>query len=356
MEPIGPVYRTDMMEKYSASLLDQMVLHAECKACKKSIFDSTIRTIAFAGYRTPAQLGDQAKKLANASKGTKMKCECGREQSASAASYHAYHSGRKADLVARFEYGLFGVSGPKLLWWTGDQGYSAASDVDERCLKRDAAVRSIAVIRETQGIEAAFPTIEAALEEIPGDRALLDLIPRLLQVGKNSIAGAIVDAHRRLHPDDAEGWFWDGEITFRLINGRLWGQDKLPEAEASLKRALKLKPDHFGAQVTFASIARMRGDDAGAIAAYERLIETHPESDVPHYNLGAMFLESQAEKALAHFVAGEKKAPEDADYPVGCARALVRLGRRSEAEEALARGTKLNPDHPRIAEVRAALN
>jgi tetratricopeptide (TPR) repeat protein len=358
MDLFGPVHRTQMSEKYQASLLDLVFLHFQCKSCKKPIFDSTIRTIAGVDYRSPEALVEQAKKILKASKGTQISCDCGKSATVSAGSYHAYHSGRQADLVVRFEYGLFGVSGPSFLWWTQKDGYRDATldEKDVKTFQRDAAVRSIAVVRETQGIEAAFPQIEAALAAIPGDKALLDLVPRLLGVGKNSLAGQIIDAHRRLHPDDPDGHALDGELTFRLMNEQLWDKSHMPEAEASLNQALSLSPDHLPAQLTQAGLARLREDEAGARAIYERILRTHPECDIPYYNLGVMLLDEEPARALEHFQGGERVAPEDADYPIGCARALVKLGRKAEAQAALERGVKLAPKHPRIAEVRAALS
>jgi tetratricopeptide (TPR) repeat protein len=355
LEPWGPVHRTEMARKYRASLMDLVVMHGEC--CNKPLPDTTIRTIAFADYRSSAELGERAKNLVKAMRAEKMECECGKQVSASAASYHAYHSGRAADLVMRFDFGLFGISGPKMLWWTEETGYRPATlDLeDERVFTRDAVVRSIAVVRETQGIEAAFPVIEAALDAIPGDPALLAHVPRLVTVGKTSIAGAIVDLHRQHHPEDPEGHYWDAEIIVQLINRGVWGKEHLADAEASLKRTLALAPDHLSAHMTLAATVRLRGDEAAAIGIYERAIKAHPESDLPHYNLAAMVLEKNPALALAHFQAGERVAAGDADYPIGCARALVRLGRRAEAEQALARGVALAPEHPRIAEVRAAL-
>jgi tetratricopeptide (TPR) repeat protein len=357
LEPWGPVHRVDFQKKYRANLLDLVVMHAECGSCKKSLPDLTIRTIASVDYRSPSEMVERSKRMIAAMKGEKLTCTCGKKVGAACVSYHAYHSGREADLVARFEYGLFGVSGPQFYWWTNDTGYRPAELTadDHRVFARDAAVRAIAVVRETQGIEAAFPAIEAALTEIPGDPALMELLHRLLAVGKNSLAGKIIDAHRKLHPEDPDGHAWDGELSFRLINAKLWEQDALPEAEASLQKALSLKPDHFGALLTLASIARMRGDEPAAIATYERLMKADPTSDLPHYNLAAIFLEKDPARALKHFELGERAAPTDPDYAIGCARALVRLGRHDEAKKALDRGAQMAPDHPRIAEVRAAL-
>ena len=83
---------------------------------------------------------------------------------------------------------------------------------------------------------------------------------------------------------------------------------------------------------------------------------------LPHFRcpkcgdqLAAPALVTIAEVALEHFTRGEALAPEDPDYPLGRARALIRLRRMDEAREACERGRELAPEHPRIAEIEAAL-
>jgi len=60
-------------------------------------------------------------------------------------------------------------------------------------------------------------------------------------------------------------------------------------------------------------------------------------------------------RALEHFVTGGRLAPTDADYPLGEARALLALGRKTEARVAFDRGEQLAPNHRLIATLRTQL-
>jgi Flp pilus assembly protein TadD len=142
----------------------------------------------------------------------------------------------------------------------------------------------------------------------------------------------------------------------RQVNARLWTIDDLDLAESHIRRALELSPHHPRALTTRALILRLRGRDDDALAIYREILAHHPGSAVAHYNIAIMLLGRTPAEALAHFAAGAALDPEDADYPVGEARALVALGRRSEARRALARAKELAPDHPRIAELTRALD
>jgi len=57
------------------------------------------------------------------------------------------------------------------------------------------------------------------------------------------------------------------------------------------------------------------------------LMERQPDCAEAHFNLATMSLEDESQLTLEHFEAGEGLEPEDPDYLVGAARALVKLGR-----------------------------
>jgi hypothetical protein len=68
-----------------------------------------------------------------------------------------------------------------------------------------------------------------------------------------------------------------------------------------------------------------------------------------------MALESEPQLSLKHFEEGERLVADDPDYPVGVARALVKLGKKDEARKALGRAKALTEEHPRFKELEAAL-
>ena len=277
-------------------------------------------------------------------------CEtCGDRAAIDHLDYHAFCSGKRADLVARFR-----TSRPiELLWWTMEEGYRPANvDAETRqAFTRDALLRAARASRETGDTDRADEALQAASAAIPGDPELLAFLPWLCSRQKTSIAGAIADAHARTRPKDPEGWYWLAQIGVELVAGGTWGPELLPQVEQHVQRALAIAPSHAQALVAVANIARLKGDEAAAIATLEKLLAIHPGHPEASYTLGLLLLERNPGRALACFEAGEKAQPKDPDYPRGRARALLALDRYADARVAAERAKELAPDDPRVAEL-----
>jgi tetratricopeptide (TPR) repeat protein len=86
-----------------------------------------------------------------------------------------------------------------------------------------------------------------------------------------SLALKFLDAAVDLAPDFAEAWNRRAYVHYEL--GDLRG------AVGDLRRTLALDPNHFKALQGLGSILKETGDDAGALKAYERLIEVHPYAE-----------------------------------------------------------------------------
>jgi tetratricopeptide (TPR) repeat protein len=281
-------------------------------------------------------------------------CETCRDRAAiDHLDYHSFCSGKRADLVARFR-----TSRPiELLWWSPEEGYRpAVIDPETRqAFTRDALLRAARASREMGDAERADEALQAAAAAIPGDPELLAFLPWLCSRQKTSVAGAIAEAHSRARPHDPEGWYWLAQIGVELVAGGAFGQDLLPQVEEHLKRALTIAPSHAQALVAVANIARLKGDEATAIATLERVLAIHPGHPEASYTLGLMLLERNPTRALACFEAGERAQPRDADYPRGRARALLALDRYAEARVAAARAQELAPDDPRVIDLLSRL-
>jgi Flp pilus assembly protein TadD len=159
-----------------------------------------------------------------------------------------------------------------------------------------------------------------------------------------------------LNPEDAQGHAWLGEILQLVINRGALPMEHLPEAVASLERALELDPNHSGAKMSLATCHRITGQEDLARDLYQDLTSVESVSAMAHYNLGIMDLGAgESLSALEHFQAGESLDPEDPDYPLGIARACIALGRKAQAKEALNRAMEIAPDHPRIEEIESQL-
>src|SRR5262249_12197999 len=60
------------------------------------------------------------------------------------------------------------------------------------------------------------------------------------------------------------------------------------EAEAELRKVIRLDPNSAQAYSNLGNLARMRGDMASAIAQYRLALEKDPTLDKPHLGLGAV--------------------------------------------------------------------
>jgi len=281
-------------------------------------------------------------------------CEtCGDRAAIDHLDYHSFCSGKRADLVARFRTGR-----PiELLWWSSEEGYRPTTPDPEtrQAFTRDALLRAARAARETGDTARADDALQAASVAIPGDPDLLAFLPWLCNRQKTSIAGAIAEAHARVRPHDPEGWYWLAQIGVEVVAGGTFGPELLPQVEQHLQRALAIAPSHAQALVAVANIARLKGDEATAIATLERLLAIHPGHPEASYTLGLMLLERNPGRALACFEAGERAQPRDADYPRGRARALLALDRYAEARVAAARAQELAPEDPRVIELLSRL-
>ena len=96
----------------------------------------------------------------------------------------------------------------------------------------------------------------------------------------------------------------------------------LDGAERAYREGLRVDPGHDENLLGLATVALLRDDPAGALAAYDALVKKHPS-----------------------YAAGE----------LGRAWALAKLGRKSEARTALDRAESLGAPRSNVAKQRAAL-
>ncbi|HEY8040774.1 MAG TPA: hypothetical protein VIF15_13305 [Polyangiaceae bacterium] len=352
------VHRAQMTREYGAYAFDFFRSAWWCHRCRAHVAAgppaAVVPVVHYGDVESFVAMVEQAAQAALADADSHPVCEACHDRAAlDHLDYHAFCSARRADLVARVRPGR----PVELLWWTAERGFGPAAIDDEtrRAFTRDALLRAAKAARETGDDERAFAALGAAAAAMPGEPELLAFLPWLCARQKTSVAGAIADAHSRARPHDPEGWYWLAQVHVELIACGVWGQDRLPEAEQHLQRALSLAPTHAQALVAVANIARLRHDDPAAIAVLERLLAGHPGHPEGSYTLGLMMLERDPMRALSCFEAGERAQPRDADYPRGRARALMAMGRNAEARVAALRARELAPDDARVDELLARL-
>ncbi len=125
-------------------------------------------------------------------------------------------------------------------------------------------------------------------------------------------------------------------------------QDRLDEAVADFREAIRLRPDHAKSYLLLAEALARMGDVNGAIEALEAGVGAAPDDAVLATRLGLarLSLGESAEAALL-FEQSAQIAPEFAPARLGLARALAADGRTDEAIAAL---QALIEDRPELAE------
>jgi tetratricopeptide (TPR) repeat protein len=318
-------WRREMAEKYGALTLDTFVGQGSAK----------LSTCANALYKSLADLLRVATSMLELDP---------------TASYYAYHSGRGVDLVVSLAAGR-----PVATWGGSGAPIERLSAEEERTLLEDAALRNAAGTIEVGGIESAYEAIQAALAAAPKRAELMQFARQLVTVRKFSIAGQLVDARLKADPNDAWALLLDAKMTMTLVNSQQWEKKRLVDAERSLSRVLSLAPDWVEAWLLWCDIPRFGGDASASVPRFLELLRRKPQVDIAHYNLAAIYLSSEPARALEHLVAGERLAPQDADYPFGAARALLALERLDEARAAFQRGVALDPKHRLVEQLEARL-
>ena len=89
--------------------------------------------------------------------------------------------------------------------------------------------------------------------------------------GLFEVAERVLDDLVRDHPDWAEAWNKRATLYFIL--------DRDGDSTADIVETLRLEPRHFGALSGFGQICLRRGDEAGALVAFEEAVRIHPGLD-----------------------------------------------------------------------------
>ncbi|HVE83568.1 MAG TPA: tetratricopeptide repeat protein [Myxococcales bacterium] len=355
--------RREQIQRHGPLVIDVLLAQGACPKCGEKMASFAIGANVSGGYRSVRELVPSATRLAEgmAKQSKTGPCRaCGSPTRVAAVQYHAHHAGLGQDIVVRWEAGkgLLSRSSVEVLRWDPQGGMAPAGDlgaVDDARFAHDVAFRDIAGRFEVGDFQNGVALLERLWKVHPGDPLLIRFVPQLMSKGYAKVSMAIAETHRKLAPLDPEGHYWSGEVLFQLGNRGLAPPETLPEVRAALEKALELRPDHLPTALALCNVFRGEKRLDEAKAAFLRLLERHPDCAEAHFDLAVMSLEAAPEEALHHFQQGERLQEKDPDYPVGVARALVRLGRKDEARQALARAKALAPEHPRYAELEAAL-
>jgi superkiller protein 3 len=205
----------------------------------------------------------------------------------------------------------------------------------------------------------------AYLKEHPNDPAARILIVRA-HLDRDELEPAFVQLERalRTNPGHVDVLYYLGVVTAQLAAVRferlveqsptsarahqllaesLEAQQRRAEAEQEYEAALAARPDLLDALLGLAKLKRIRLDCDGAVALYARAEAIRASFDGA-YGLGSCALRQGDEAAaLAHFDRAIELDPKAAVAHVGRASALLGSGRTADAIASLERAVTLEP-------------
>jgi tetratricopeptide (TPR) repeat protein len=130
-------------------------------------------------------------------------------------------------------------------------------------------------------------------------------------------------------------------------------QGKVPEAEASLRTALRLDPRNIPARVNLADLYRGLGREADAERLLTEAIQIDPQAAEPQHALGLLLVRTnRRQPAMIWLKRAYDLQPQAARYGYVYAVALADAGRRPEAIRLL---VKLQQRHPADGDILVAL-
>jgi hypothetical protein len=350
-------FRERQTSRYGARAMDQIFCELACKECDAAIVDPGVRPVEYVDYGTHDELVESVTRAVKAVNPPPVSCvKCNGKAKIVHFDYHCFSTALGRDVVVRnvVKGGLLGGFRTEFYTWSLATGYLPLDPLPPEHLRRfgrDAAIRKGWTQIEVNGVRQAVPQIETVATQLAGDKALLDFLPPLLSAGKAALAARIAQAHVDTWPNDPTGHYWLAEILIQAIAHGAVNVSRLDDAARLLDRAISVDGGFGPALVARANLPRIRGDNEAAYQALSDLVAQRPDLADARFHLGVMVLDQAPAKALEHFQAAEGIAPTEADYVVGKARALLKLGRQDEAREAAKRGKELSPDHPRLKEL-----
>jgi tetratricopeptide (TPR) repeat protein len=352
--------RSRAAQSHGAGLLDAIYVSVSCKRCNRFLDDPTGRQVTSADYRDLDALIERVLVAAREIFAEPpIVCRlCGTKTQTVAVDYHAWHTGTNRDLVIRAaKRPLLGIES-ELLWWDEPHGFASVGTLrveDREHVRRDACFRRIGAAIARAGVRAALGAIEEALTAFPGDPDLLRVLPELLAAGKVEVVAQITRAHVNAHPDDANGHFWMANAITQQVKRGLADAAQLVEAENHLGIALEKRPDFMDAELALCALARARNQLDEAEKRYVRALKKNPKHLPLLLEFGTFMLDRDAVVSLELFERAVMLAPQDPAPLFGQARALIYLGRVTEADVLLDEARPAHGADPRLQELETLL-
>jgi len=111
-------------------------------------------------------------------------------------------------------------------------------------------------------------------------------------------------------------------------------RNEVEKAVAQLKEAVSLRPDFAEAWSDLGQARKTLLDDAGALAAFQRAVESSPDDAVAQYRLGAEYLhQAKIKEAIEHLQQALRLNPENQSTLYGLQLALREDGQLEQASQ-----------------------
>jgi tetratricopeptide (TPR) repeat protein/mono/diheme cytochrome c family protein len=150
---------------------------------------------------------------------------------------------------------------------------------------------------------------------------------------------AVNEQRLRLNPEDTAAMVNLGKA---LLSQRRFDEARRRFAEAASKDATRDEPHYY-----LGLLHRIAGENAKAMAEFERALKLNPSHGRAHGNLGLLLLASdRPEEAAPHFAEAIRLDPTDALAMSNLGAVRLQQGRAADAIDLLTRALELQPDDP----------
>ncbi|HQN65158.1 MAG TPA: tetratricopeptide repeat protein [Methylophilus sp.] len=261
----------------------------------------------------------------------------------------------------------------------GDQvGAQALADKAKQLNKGARVADEIegAISLSKNDLQGSINAFKRAYEAAPNDgQAVVALVRSYMLAGKKQDALNFIDAILKKNPNQIDAWLLKGQLyastgeSSKAIQvftdliqhhpdnaigyqqlAMVQQQNKdLQGAEKTLQQGLAVAPKDFGLKLTQAALYESQGKNEDAISEYENVIKIRPDSQVAINNLVSLLSDTRNDQASYKRAYELSEALKDSKIPQFLDTygwACYKVGKLSEAEDALKEVVKLLPDMP----------
>jgi predicted Zn-dependent protease len=220
--------------------------------------------------------------------------------------------------------------------------------------------------------QKAEPLLRAALRAKPTDDNIeMILVNNLIKLNKYADAASLLNDFLGRNPKSQEGWYLLGKTYMQMSDDALAKVNEIDpdsviaheitgeidennhnydNALLEYKKAIDIAPHEPGTHMHMANVYWLTGKWESAQSEYKAELANDPYNCTAHWKLGNAMLEASGsnEDALAELNQSIDRCPVLIQAHVDRARALIRMGKQSDALPDLLMAEKGNPTEPTV--------